>query len=417
MALRGHFPATAWLARAFTGRIARRIYLAIVALIFTASAVARVRAFVLTRKMHAVIQGVSKLRIDETSEDEVLRTVPYLVRGDWSRQVQRTAETGDVDEGIEHAYFVKISNARDWLAFANFAGRFSRMEITRDGFPKSWICSVADLLGYRYVGFTATVIVLNGKVSSAGYGIANVLVFPEPLGLALSVKSIHGIWGPYRSAFRTSSTSDEAREFDVSGDDAHLRLRFASEASPQLISHAYQVNLSCFWSLLGCRHAQQIAPLLWQDKRAIDTATLARLKSSDPCPDRILAGRVKYLPDVVVSLLESNGSKHTSVDEEGHRDDEISTDYKIVEDLRGRSSGPWDSVRSRTTVPYPGDDSHTLPNPGLRWTKPGDKVLAFSSLGFDSCGFVLATPSALAAIRDAVPAPRRLEDELVGSLH
>jgi hypothetical protein len=43
-------------------------------------------------------------------------------------------------------------------------------------------------------------------------------------------------------------------------------------------------------------------------------------------------------------------------------------------------------------------------------------VLAFSNLTFDSCQIVPATPSVLAAIRNAIPAPRRAEDELVRGL-
>jgi len=33
--------------------------------------------------MEAVISGLSKLEIDNTSEEEVVRTVPYLVRWRW----------------------------------------------------------------------------------------------------------------------------------------------------------------------------------------------------------------------------------------------------------------------------------------------------------------------------------------------
>ncbi len=412
MALRDHFPATVWVARALTGWIARRIYLAIFALMLAASAAVRIRTFVLTRKMHAVIQGLSKLRIDETSEDEVLRTVPYLVRGHSDRQVQRMRETGDVDEGVEGVCYVKISTEREWMAFENLAGRFSRVEYSRGGFPKSWIYSAANLLGYRYIGFAAVVILFNGKVSRVSYGIVNVLVFPEPAGNVLSVKSVHARWEPYHHPFEISSTAEENPEFSVTGDDAHASVLFTREASPEMASHAFRVNLSCFWSLSGCRHVEQIAPILWQDKNANDAATLARLKSNNPCPDRILAERVKYLTDVVVTLLESKGSNQTSVNDEGQTEDEIWTHYKFIEDLRGRSSRSWDTVKSRAMVPYPGDYLRTLPNMGLGWTKPGDRVLAFSNLYFDTCRFVAATPTALAAIRDTIPAPRRIEDEI-----
>lgn len=255
MALREYFPATAWVVRTLTGRVARRVYLAIVALMLLASAVARVRTFMLTRKMHAVIQGLSKLRIDETSEDEVLRTVPYLVRSDWNSQVKRTVETGMVDEGIERVCYVKISNQRDWMAFENFAERFSSVEYAREGPKKSWMYSAANLLGYRYVGFAAAVIFFNGKVSRVSYGIANVLVLPESAadaGDVLSVKSIHARWAIYRQPFGVSSTLEQSPEFSVGGDDARASVLFTPEAAPEMASHAFHVNLSCFWGLSGC---------------------------------------------------------------------------------------------------------------------------------------------------------------------
>jgi hypothetical protein len=117
------------------------------------------------------------------------------------------------------------------------------------------------------------------------------------------------------------------------------------------MSHVFHVHLRCFWSLFGCRHARQIAPLLWQDKNSIEAATLARLNSNDPCPDRILAGRVKYLLDMGVVLLESNGFKTESVNEEGLRVDENWTNYKLIEVLRGRSSKSWESVRGQCHGP------------------------------------------------------------------
>ena len=52
------------------------------------------------------------------------------------------------------------------------AWRFSSVE-----YSKSWIFTAADLLGYRYIGFGATVVLLDGKVSSIRYGIAGELVF------------------------------------------------------------------------------------------------------------------------------------------------------------------------------------------------------------------------------------------------
>ena len=163
---------------------------------------------------------------------------------------------------------------------------------------------------------------------------------------------------------------------------------------------------------ISARRARQIAPLLWQDKITTETRTLARLKSNQPCPDRILAARVRYLPDVSVLLLESKGFKTENVNEEGMSIPEIWTNYKLIEVLRGRSWQPSQPIRSSPTVPYPGDYDRRLPNMGLQWAYKGQRVMLFSNLNFDSCRVVAATPSAESAVRATGLAPRRAEDQM-----
>jgi hypothetical protein len=68
-------------------------------------------------------------------------------------------------------------------------------------------------------------------------------------------------------------------------------------------------SLSCFWNLRGCDSVRQVVPLLWKDSQEILAATAARLTPKDPCPARILAGRVRSLPDLNVALLEVVGSR------------------------------------------------------------------------------------------------------------
>jgi hypothetical protein len=414
MSFRDYLTPSTWFGRALAGPTARRIYLAAALFLLFATTVARVYSFILVRRIQAVISGLSKLRIDETADGDVLRTVPYLVRGqDWT--IEKNVELGDVEPGLDRSYYATISNKPNWMMFETTAWRFSSAASTEDGHQEGWLFKAADLLGYRYVGFGALVVLHNGRVSSISYGIADRLVFPEVLGDIISFKSAHARWAVRQTGFEVPSTEDESPQFSVSGDSGHLGVWFTPEASPELRSHLFQVNLSCFWSLLGCRHARDVAPLLWQDKNAIEAATLSRLQSNDPCPDRILAGRIKYLPDIDVVLLESSGSRLEGISEEGSPISEARTHYKLVEVLRGHASGSWESVRSMDTVLYPGDYTRRLPNRGLQWTKAGEKVLAFSNLNFDSCRMIRATHSALSKVRDTNPAPRRGEDELAGA--
>jgi len=410
MILRDYFPASTWIWRKLTGRIAGRIYAAIVLVLLAVSTIARVNSFLLTRKIQAVITGLSKIHIDETTEDEVVRSVPYLIHSDSDREIDRNVEVGDVDKGLERVYYTSISNEQGWMRFSYLAQRFSSIGFTRDGHPQGWIFAAASLLGYRCTGFSALVVLLDGKVSSISYVIVDRLVFPRSAASIVSVRSAHAYWTTRHRGFEVSSTDDESPRFRVVGNDGNLRVSFSPDASPELRAHPFQVNLSCFWSLFACRNARQIAPKLWEDKDAIVAATVARLKSNEPCPDRILDGRVRYLPDMSVVVLESTGAKVESEDEHRLSGEEIQAKYKLIEVLRGGPPIWWNFVRTTATVPYPGDYHRTLPNLGLRSTKVGERLLVFSNFSFDSCQIVPATPSALSAVKNAAVARRRRED-------
>jgi hypothetical protein len=417
MAFPDYFPVVSWILRRLTGRLARRLYLCIILFLLVVSTVVRARTYLMTRRIQSVISGLSKLRVDESVEEEVLRTVPYLVRGQQDWQVKRTVETGDIDTGTERGYYVTISNESGWMRFERFASRFSNISYSKDDRPKSWILGFADVLGYRYLSFGASVLLLDGKVSRISYGIADRFARPQQFGEIISVRNFHGRWLPYRQSLSVTHTDDESPQFLVSGGKDSLGVRYAFDAPPELISHVFAVNLSCFWGLRGCHHPKQVSPLLWRDRENIEAAAIARLKTSkEPCPDRILPGRVRYLPDVEVVLLEVTKMRIENVNEEGHRVDDFYSDYRVVEELQGHSNRTWNSVRTSRTIPSPQNPSVQTFNPNWFYPKPGDRFLLFDNHTFYSCATVLATPSALAAVRSAVHAPKRLEDRIARGL-
>jgi hypothetical protein len=414
MSLRDHFPACSWIGHALTGSTARRAYVTIATLLLLATTVVRAYSFILTRRIQAVISGLSTLRIDEATEAEVGRVSPYLVRNNEDRIVTRNVELGDVDTGVEIYYYASMSNQLNWMSFENFAGRISNVRFNKhDNHPRGWVFTLADWLGYRYISFRAAVVLLDGRVSSIRYAIADRLVFPEVIGDIISVKSIHSRWGPNESGFSVSSAYDEDPKFLVRGDDQGLAVLFTPEASPALKSHAFKVHLACFWNLFGCRHPRQIAPLLWQDKNSIEIATGARLNGIERCPDRILAGRAKYLPDMDVVLVEPTGFKHENKNEQELGVDNRLANYKLIEVLRGRASKPLELING---ISMPRDYRRSLPDMGLELAKSGDRMLVFANLYFDTCRVVQAKPSTLSAVRNAIPASRRAEDELVTGL-
>ena len=406
---------TSRILQTFTGRIARRVYLVLVLILFVTSAAARIYTFVLTRRMEAVVAGLGKLQMDRSTEEDVKRTVPYLVRWQWEGPLKRSPETGDIDIGIEQGYSVAISNESSWLKFGRVISPFVSCCVnttyTKDGYERNWVLTLTNLLGYRYVYFGASVVLLDGKVSSIRYGVADRLVFPRQIGELISAQSVHGIWASYRRGFEVTSTEDESPQFRVSNHASNLRVVYTFDGPPDMVAHAFQVDFGCFWGLRGCHTSRQIAPLLSQDAERIQQDALARLRGTDPCPARIVAGRSKYLTDVSVSLIESEGLRQEPTNTEGSLGTRTVTDYKLIEVLRGSPVKSLKSVEVRSAVPFPGDYTKQLPNHGPQWVAPGKQILLFSNHWFDSCQLVPATPEAIAAVRNAEPTPKRVEDQ------
>ena len=142
-------------------------------------------------------------------------------------------------------------------------------------------------------------------------------------------------------------------------------------------------------------------------------ATAARLTPKDPCPDRILAGRVRSLPDLNVALLEVVSSREVEVNQEGDITREIVTDYRLREAILGHAEGRWTDIRYRQAIPWPLSPTGSVANPiGPAFPKAGDRFLYFDGARFDSCRIVPATPSAEAAIRTSIPAAKRIEDDM-----
>jgi len=135
----------------------------------------------------------------------------------------------------------------------------------------------------------------------------------------------------------------------------------------------------------------------------------------DPYPDRILAGRVRALPDLNVALLEVVKPSRVDINEEGDHRTEFFTEYRLIEVIRGRADGPWNRIRYHKTIASPLAPGQRIANPAtLLPLKTGSRFLYFSGAEYDSCRMVPATPSAESAVRMAVPPAKREEDDISG---
>jgi hypothetical protein len=391
MGVKTHFPFTRWVVRALTGRLARRIYVAILLFALLLTTTARLRSYFMARRIQAVLTGLAEIRVDRTTEEQLTKMVPYLSHKDW--------EVGGISHRVFYAQISNESDARLLGLAAYGLGQYGHL---------------AGWLGYRFISFDARILVQDGKVFHVEYGLANGWErpqYPGYVGYIVSARSVHGFWLPHQMPFGVSSEDDESPQYRPRGGENGLYAIYTSDAPPQLTERAFRLNLSCFWSLRGCSDAREIAPTVWQDVQAIQHATYQQLISGK-CPDPIIDGRMRYLPDITVLLLEVTGSRRVEVNEEGDKAEDWLTDYKLKEVIRGQNSRSWKNVRLRPTIPSPEDPTRAIANQIWPPTKIGTQVLFFGNVEFYSCRFVPASPSALEIVHKAPVPPKRREDEI-----
>ena len=354
----------------------------------------------MVRKFQRVLSGLSHVQIDKTTEEELARSVPYLVRS--------AAETGNTSH-VERYYYLVLSNEENWLRRKLYSG-----------YPGYWLpqaraLKIAEWLGYRYANFYAQVLVIDGSVSRIQYEIAVEYTIPRGSSDFVSVRSAHGVWD-HEGPTVVTPADDESPQLQVSGDEKSLHVTYMFDAAPEQTSRAFDINLSCFWSFRSCRTASEIAPLLWQYKNEVEEKAAARLVSGEPCPSRILEGRVRYLPDLDVLLLDvEKVPDQLSVDEWG-RLGKSRIAYGLREIIRG-SMGESQEAKKFTYYPeirVSSDLSWPSANSLSRAPQLGDQVILFAGAQFQSCQIVLNTPSALSAVQKAVPNPWHKEDESAG---
>jgi len=155
----------------------------------------------------------------------------------------------------------------------------------------------------------------------------------------------------------------------LTGPDSAIGLAYTFDAPRDLVSHAFQVYLSCFWGIRGYYSVRQVVPLLWKDRQDRFQVTETRLSSRNPCPDQILASRVRYLLDLNVALLEVVRTREEVINHEGDLSWEMVTDYRLKEVILEHPEGLWTNIRhlmeSRCHHPRQGKDATPC---GLRFS-------------------------------------------------
>lgn len=101
-------------------------------------------AYFMTRKIVAVLRGLSEVRLDETTEEQMTKMVSYVTEQHWKGQgfLYRTyyVHTSNESDGSPWPYGLTHS-----YALAGLLGR------------------IGEWLGYRYISFDASLLVQDGR--------------------------------------------------------------------------------------------------------------------------------------------------------------------------------------------------------------------------------------------------------------
>ena len=134
------------------GRRARLVgFILLLALVGLSTGI-RVRSYLLTRRIQAVLAGLQQLKVDTTTEEELARTVPYLVREAYERR-----------EGTHllRYYQAAVSNEKDyrWLrsvprfVFELWPSKFGEGGVTDKWNAMDGSLKAAYILGWRNLPF------------------------------------------------------------------------------------------------------------------------------------------------------------------------------------------------------------------------------------------------------------------------
>ncbi len=218
-----------------------------------------------------MLSGLAQVRVDQTTEERLLKTVPYLVRSTFEKHEGTS---------LERFYSVQISNGEDGLHYVRGDCPSFFTEIWPHGqdhpVKDKWAIlhfplKAAYVLGWRHLSFAADVTVRDGVVSRTSYKIEPDVFLGWPASYLVVAHSVHGIWAERHHPVPVQSSDDQSLEYrfgplagefsGFTGADSKIGVAYTSDAPRELVAHAFQVDLSCFWNIRGCASVRQVVPL------------------------------------------------------------------------------------------------------------------------------------------------------------
>jgi len=374
------FSAATWLWRRITSRPALLLYLGVLIIVVVPGIALRVEAALFERRVLKVMSALSNLRIGVTPKDEVLSRMAGFKVNERSRGSSKC----EADECLS----IEVSSPKlsDWLLRkASWSGHYS-------------LYSGLSWWGFRERIFAAHVDLTSGQVSGLGYRLSLSTLRASNVDL--------GVWVSSKGDFvdrNLNADVDESPNYQVSHyfkcPTLCMGVYFTRDASPELLRHAFGLNLRCIWSIAGCRTANQLLPDAEQDRLEIKRAAFERMIGPNQCPDSILPRRVRDTADILLVEVK-NASPKVIVPDYGYRYRVAS--FRLLRILKGKAERPLDKLEVTLDTGIWGEGERIVHNSAIDLLNPGQKYLLFSGISskdiFEPCAAVAATDSAVQTI-------------------
>ena len=208
---------------------------------------------------------------------------------------------------------------------------------------------------------------------------------------------------------------DESPNYQVSHwfqcPDLCMNVYFTRDASPELLSHAFGLELRCIWSIAGCRTSNQLLPDAEQDRLEIQRAAFERMIGPNQCPDWILPRRARDTADILLVEVKKASTKIIVPDYLHGRRYRVAS-FRLLRILKGKAGRPLDELEvtldtgsTLYTGPWWDSEQVVVHNSAIDLLNPGQKYLLFSGTGkdiFEPCAAVATTESAIQTIEGAL---------------
>jgi hypothetical protein len=230
-------------------RMAKRLYVWLFAVVFTAAIALRVEAAIFASRIVSMVTALSTLRLGQTSKAETLRRIPSL----------QSSNAGP--------YGAPLCNADECFGGGIGNGLPGRL-LWRTG--NAVLSDVLRWWGFRAEGLDLYVNFTSGKVSYFGYhlmvsapGVPASMPPPPPDGelgavvIGLSSQRMINVRNP-------SSTADPHPPYLFTsargGPSQSIGIALTPDTPEEIVRAAFDLRLRCVWSFGGCRRWNQLLP-------------------------------------------------------------------------------------------------------------------------------------------------------------